>query len=57
MGAKNMRKNKDLLVEIEEDLNNNNNNIYSKKNREELVEDDELTNVEAAFMEGYDEAA
>ncbi len=48
-----MKKNKDIMEQIEEDLDNN---VYSDKAREKLVEDDELTPVEAAFMEGYDDA-
>lgn len=31
-------------------------NIYSKKTRENMVEEDELTPEEDAFMRGYDEA-
>lgn len=30
--------------------------IYNAKTREYLIEDDEITNTEAAFMEGYDNA-
>lgn len=30
--------------------------IYSEKTREVLLEDDEISNFEAAFMEGYDNA-
>jgi|TARA_Y100000310_G_scaffold345404_1_gene464580 hypothetical protein len=30
--------------------------IYSKNVREQLLEDDELSPTEAAFMQGYDEA-
>ena len=29
--------------------------VYSKKARSRLVEDGEITNEEAGFMEGYDE--
>ncbi len=49
----NMRKNKDIIEQIEEDLDNN---LYSHKSRENLVEDDELTPEEAGFMEGYENA-
>ncbi len=28
-------------------------NIYSKKEREELLEDDEIDDIEAGFMDGY----
>jgi len=31
-------------------------NIYSEEDREQLLEDDELSPAEAAFMQGYDEA-
>ena len=48
-----MKKNKDILELIEEDLDNN---IYSHKSRERLVEDDEMTAEEAGFMEGYENA-
>lgn len=30
--------------------------IYSKESRENMVEEDELTPEEAAFMQGYEEA-
>ena len=52
-GVKQMKKNKDILELIEEDLDNN---IYSHKSRERLVEDDEMTAEEAGFMEGYENA-
>ncbi len=53
MGVKKMRKNKNIIEQIEEDLENN---VYSHKSREYLVEADELTPEEAAFMEGYENA-
>ena len=31
-------------------------NIYSEQGREFLVDDEEITPMEAAFMQGYDEA-
>ena len=45
----------DFMAQIEEDLLDDN-NIYSKAARDMLVEEDELSLAEAAFMEGYDEA-
>ena len=39
-------------VEEEEKINS----IYDKKSREDLLDDDELTPWEAAFMQGWDEA-
>jgi len=53
MGARKMKKNKDIIEQIEEDLDNN---IYSHKSREHLVESDEMTPEEAGFMEGYENA-
>jgi hypothetical protein len=32
------------------------NNIYEKRARIEMIEDDELTLKEVAFMDGYDDA-
>ena len=43
-----------LLWEEEDDKDDI--SIYSRKVREELLEDDELSSVEEAFMQGYDEA-
>jgi len=39
------------IEEIDEDIG-----IYSKKNRELMLDDDELTPMEEAFMSGYDSA-
>lgn len=39
---------RELVQEDDED-------IYSKKSRESLLEDDELTPLEEAFMQGWDE--
>lgn len=43
-----------LLWEEEDDKDDI--SIYSRKVREELLEDDELSSIEEAFMQGYDEA-
>ena len=43
-----------LLWEEEDDKDDI--SIYSRKVREELLEDDELSPIEEAFMQGYDEA-
>ena len=40
--------------EIESDIEND--SIYSEDARDRLLEDDELSPVEVAFMKGYDDA-
>lgn len=40
---------KKIYFEKEED-------IYNKETREHLMEDDEISTIEEAFMEGYDNA-
>ena len=49
-----MEMKKIILVETDESLDDE--NIYSENVREQLLEDDELSPMEAAFMQGYDEA-
>ena len=44
-------------IKIEEDIFVENENIYSEEGRETLLDEDELSPSEAAFMSGYDEAA
>ena len=47
---------KEILIdkEVDEDLDDE--SIYSENVRDQLLEDDELSPMEAAFMQGYDEA-
>jgi hypothetical protein len=47
---------KEIIVEkeIEEGLDDE--SIYSEDVRDQLLEDDELSPMEAAFMQGYEEA-
>lgn len=40
--------------ERHEDEDSDDTNFYSRSVRESLLEDDELTPIEEAFMEGYD---
>ena len=47
---------KEILVDKETDVSLDDENIYSENVREQLLEDDELSPMEAAFMQGYDEA-
>ena len=49
-----MRKNKGIIEQIETDLENN---VYSGKSREHLMEDDEISPTEEAFMKGYEDAS
>ena len=41
---------------IREDVEMDDESIYSEKVRDQLLEDDELSPMEAGFMQGYDEA-
>ncbi len=41
---------------IPEEENSGDDSIYSEATRDQLLEDDELTPMEEAFMRGYDEA-
>ena len=41
----------------EEEKSDDDNSIYSKEAREALLDDDELTPIEDAFMSGYEDAA
>jgi len=45
---------KRILNETDESIDDE--NIYSEDVRDRLLEDDELSPMEAAFMQGYDEA-
>ena len=47
---------KGILVDKELDSSLDDENIYSEEVRDRLLEDDELSPMEAAFMQGYDEA-
>ena len=47
---------KDFLSDEEIDRSIEDDSIYSESVRKRLLEDDELSPEEAAFMEGYDEA-
>ena len=47
-----MFKRRYIKEEDEDDIS-----IYSKEVRESLLEDDELTPIEEAFMNGYEESA
>ena len=49
-----MLKRRNDLLEDEEDQDNN--NIYSRHVRECMLEDDELSPSEEAFMNGYEDA-
>lgn len=42
---------KRIYLEVEEDLD-----IYNEEARESLIEDDEISSAEEAFMEGYENA-
>ena len=44
-------------IQIEEEFFAEDENIYSEEGREMLLDEDELSPSEAAFMRGYDEAA
>jgi len=46
----------EFLIDKEVDENLDDESIYSEQVRDQLVEDDELSPMEAAFMQGYDEA-
>ncbi len=46
----------DIVREIERDIFSDDLSIYNGVLRDSLLEDDELTPEEAAFMQGYDEA-
>ena len=48
-----MSRTKKLKDPFEEEIEHN---IYSEENRKELVENDELTPLEEAFMMGWEEA-
>lgn len=39
-------------IDIDDDIN-----IYSRRVRESLLDDDELSPIEEAFMDGYEDAA
>lgn len=43
--------------EDEEDMDMKERNVYKKEILDELVEDDEISAEEEAFMQGYDDAA
>jgi len=47
---------KEFLVDREIDEVLDDESIYSEDVRDQLLEDDELSPMEAAFMQGYDEA-
>ena len=47
---------KEFLIDKLVDENLDDESIYSEQVRDQLVEDDELSPMEAAFMQGYDEA-
>ncbi len=47
---------RDFVKEIEEELLREDGDIYSEGNVEEMLDDDEVTPQEAAFMRGYEEA-
>ena len=53
IGVNEMFKERFRREEIEEDEDN----IYSRQVRENLLEDDELSPMEEAFMSGYEDAA
>lgn len=44
-------------IYADEEANEDDINIYSKDVRERLLDDDELSPVEEAFMSGYEDAA
>jgi len=46
----------EFLIDKVVDENLDDESIYSEQVRDQLVEDDELSPMEAAFMQGYDEA-
>ena len=46
----------EFLIDKEIDEKLDDESIYSEQVRDQLVEDDELSPTEAAFMQGYDEA-
>ena len=43
-------------IEYDEENKDDDTNIYSKEVRESMLDDDELTPMEEAFMAGYEEA-
>ena len=43
-------------IEYDEENKDDDANIYSKEARESMLDDDELTPMEEAFMAGYEEA-
>ena len=47
---------KEFLIDKLVDETLDDENIYSEQVRDQLLEDDELSPMEAAFMRGYDEA-
>ncbi|MEK6876840.1 MAG: hypothetical protein AABX63_05465 [Nanoarchaeota archaeon] len=47
---------KEDFLYIPEEENSEEDSIYSKATRDQLLEDDELSPMEEAFMRGYDEA-
>ena len=47
---------KEVIIDGKIDENLDDESIYSESVRDQLLEDDELSSVEAAFMQGYDEA-
>ena len=47
---------KEILVDKEVDERLDDESIYSEDVREQLLEDDELSPMEAGFMQGYDGA-
>lgn len=46
----------EFFVDEELDENLDDDSIYSQAVRDRLLEDDEMSPMEAAFMQGYDEA-
>jgi len=47
---------KEILIDGDIDENLDDESIYSEDVRDQLLEDDELSPMEAGFMQGYDEA-
>ncbi len=43
-----------IIIENEDELNEE--DVYSEEGRDHLVDDDEISAREAAFMQGYEEA-
>ena len=47
---------KEVIIDKEIDTSIDNENIYSEDARDLLLEDNELSHIEEAFMRGYEEA-